>query len=236
MAQKVSSGMNKQMVVISTQNAGQYTYIEGEENGVSIWLASNQLEVSPGDTIQYRAGQAMINFHSKTLDKTFDQIIFTDAVQVLGKKGNVNSAFSDGQNSTIADLYTSQSASNPHMTTPDKTMSMTAQPVTAEISVQKMEGGYSVEELYAKRNELNGQAVAVRGTVVKFLSGIMGKNWIHLQDGSGSAGTNDLTITTQEEAKVGDTVICKGKLTADKDLGQGYVYTVILEDASLTSE
>ena len=75
----------------------------------------------------------------------------------------------------------------------------------------------------------------VRGKVVKFLPGIMGRNWMHLRDGSGSGknGDNDLTVTTSDTAAVGDIVTIKGVVHLDKDFGAGYTYAVIIEDASL---
>ena len=76
----------------------------------------------------------------------------------------------------------------------------------------------------------------VRGKVVKFTPEIMGKNWIHLQDGTGAAGTNDLTVTTSAMAKKGDTVVISGALVIDKDFGYGYAYDVIIEDADVTVE
>ena len=94
----------------------------------------------------------------------------------------------------------------------------------------------TVAELYAGKADLAGTVVSVRGKVVKFSVGIMGKNWAHVQDGSGSAGTNDLTVTTMGNAKVGDTVLVSGKLTLDKDFGGGYKYALIIEDGSVTVE
>ena len=102
--------------------------------------------------------------------------------------------------------------------------------------IKKAKGGYTVEELYVKKNELNGKKVAVRGKVVKFNSGIMGKNWIHLQDCSGKQGTNDITITTNQSVKAGDTILATGNLAINKDFGGGYNYEVIVEEATLAGE
>jgi hypothetical protein len=98
------------------------------------------------------------------------------------------------------------------------------------------EGGQTVADIFAKKAELAGKPVKVRGKVVKFSGGIMGKNWIHLQDGTGEAGSNDLTVTTQAMAKVGDTVVISGVLATDKDFGYGYAYGVIVEDAEVAAE
>jgi hypothetical protein len=108
---------------------------------------------------------------------------------------------------------------------------------TVDLSgIKKADGGKTVEEIFAGKDQLNGKTVAVRGKVVKFSPEIMGKNWIHLQDGTGKEGTNDLTVTTAAVAKTGDTVLVKGTLVANKDFGYGYKYDVIMEDATLTVE
>ena len=78
--------------------------------------------------------------------------------------------------------------------------------------------------------------VILRGKVVKFNPEIMGKNWLHVQDGTGEKGMNDLTITSAARAKVGDTVLVKGKLVLDRDFGFGYKYALIIEDAEVTVE
>jgi hypothetical protein len=102
--------------------------------------------------------------------------------------------------------------------------------------IKKAEGGKSVAELYAEKDSLSGKKVTVRGKVVKFSASIMGKNWIHLQDGTGGKDTNDLTVTTSATAAVDDTVVVTGVIAADKDFGYGYKYDVILEDATVTVE
>jgi hypothetical protein len=94
----------------------------------------------------------------------------------------------------------------------------------------------TVAEIYAEKEGLSGTVVNVRGKVVKFSVGIMGKNWAHVQDGSGANGTNDLTVTTQNTAKVGDTVLVSGKISLNRDFGGGYKYALIIEDGSIVVE
>jgi hypothetical protein len=61
----------------------------------------------------------------------------------------------------------------------------------------------------------------------------MGKNWVHLRDGTGSEGSNDILVTTQNQAKAGDVVTVKGVVRNDKDFGAGYSYKVLIEEAKL---
>ena len=111
-------------------------------------------------------------------------------------------------------------------------------PATSEpIKVEKAKGAdaYTVSEAYEKAGNLDKKAVVVRGKVVKVSKGIMGKNWVHLRDGSGDPGkgTNNLVVTTQDVPNIGDVVTAKGTLYKDKDFGSGYKYQAIVEEATV---
>jgi len=110
-------------------------------------------------------------------------------------------------------------------------------PDIGKIKVKKAEGadGKTVAEIFAYKTSLKDAPVAVRGKVVKYNPGIMGKNWLHLRDGSGSPEKkdNDITVTTLDTAAVGDVVLVRGKLHLDRDFGSGYSYPVIIEDGKL---
>lgn len=93
----------------------------------------------------------------------------------------------------------------------------------------------NIETLYAGKDRLNGQRIRISGKVVKVNNGIMGKNFFHLQDGTGKAGANDLTVTTLDMVKVGDNVVVTGLVAVNRDFGAGYTYPLILEEASVSS-
>ncbi len=108
---------------------------------------------------------------------------------------------------------------------------------TAEaIVVEKVEGGKTVADIFAGKNDLGDSNVKIRGQVVKVSNDIMGTNWLHVQDGTGEVGANDLTVTSSAIVKVGDTVVVEGKVTLDKDFGYGYKYDIIMEGAAVTVE
>jgi hypothetical protein len=103
--------------------------------------------------------------------------------------------------------------------------------------VAKAEGGKTVAEVFAEKDALANKPVTIRGKVVKANHGVMGLDWLHVRDGSGSEGTNDLTVTaTSAPAKVGDTVLVTGKVATDKDFGMGYQYPVLVEEADVKVE
>jgi hypothetical protein len=94
----------------------------------------------------------------------------------------------------------------------------------------------TVGELYEERAALEGKQVTVQGEVVKVNTGIMQRNFIHIQDGSGDAlhETNNLVITTQDNAAVGDKVKVTGTVVVDHDFGFGYHYPLLVEQATVT--
>jgi DNA/RNA endonuclease YhcR with UshA esterase domain len=109
--------------------------------------------------------------------------------------------------------------------------------VTGDIHVKKASGANArtVSEIMSMGSGLRGKTVLVRGKVVKYNADIMGKNWIHLRDGTGSVEkeTNDVLVTTSGSAKLGDIITVSGAVSTDKDFGAGYAYKVLIEDATL---
>lgn len=111
-----------------------------------------------------------------------------------------------------------------------------AKPVdVGDVKVSRATGAnaYTVLEIVTKAKALKDKQVVVRGKIVKYNAGIMGKNWVHLRDGTGSEGSNDILVTTQNQAKAGDVVTVKGVVRNDKDFGAGYSYKVLIEEATL---
>jgi hypothetical protein len=110
--------------------------------------------------------------------------------------------------------------------------------VPADTKVAELTEGQNIAYVFANKDELAGQQVSLRGKVVKYNDGIMGRNFIHIQDGSGDAadGSNDLTVTSKEATAVGETVVLTGTIILNKDFGAGYSFPVMMEGASITTE
>ena len=207
-----------QGTVMETINSAGYTYVNVDTGKDKIWAAAPETPVNKGDRVTIPPGMLMRNHHSKTLNRTFDAVYFVSAISVAGTKPTEGSPASDS-----ADMVHGRN--------------IAAVPSDINFSgIAKPEGGKTVSEIYLQKDKLVGKEVILRGKVVKFSPQIMGKNWMHIQDGTGDKGSNDLTITTSASAKVGNTVLVKGVLTTNKDFGLGYKYDVILEDAQVTVE
>ena len=200
--------------VSQTMNAGNYTYVEVESAGKRLWAAAPLLAVKVGDTVEVPQGVPMTNFRSETLNRKFDVVYFVAAIHNL----------SSGP---------AASAAQPHGMTPHQKAAVARADMDFS-GIQKPEGGKTVAEVYAEKATLAGQAVAVRGKVVKVTPSVMDRNWIHLQDGSGTGADSDLTVTSDAAAQVGDTVTARGVLAVDRDFGLGYRYAVIVEGAVLS--
>ena len=127
---------------------------------------------------------------------------------------------------------------NPHGSSPHGAVASAAE--VGDVNVAKAVGAnaYTVAEIIDQSKILKDKPAVVRGKVVKFSPEIMGKNWIHLRDGSGTAAAknNDLVLTTKDQAKVGAVVIARGIVRTDKDFGHGYAYEVIMEEASVSAK
>jgi hypothetical protein len=106
-----------------------------------------------------------------------------------------------------------------------------------DVKVPKASGkdARTVAELFSQRQALKDKTVTVRGKVVKYTPGVMGKNWIHLRDGTGTPGKdNDVTVTTQDPAAKGDVVVVKGTVSLDQNIGMGTPYPIIIQDAKVS--
>jgi hypothetical protein len=203
--------------VTETMDAAGYTYVQIDTGAEQFWAAAPQFAVQVGDDVVVPEGMPMPDYHSKTLDRTFDMVYFVPSVMVGGAQA------------MSGDMPSDHPSMDGGKTVVEET--------TVDLSgITAAEGGVTVEDMFTKKAELAGKTVSIRGKVVKFTPEIMGKNWIHLQDGTGAEGTSDLTVTTSAMAKMGDTVTVSGVVVIDKDFGYGYAYDVIIEDAEVTVE
>ena len=195
--------------IVETMNAAGYTYVLLNTDSGKIWAAATETSVKVGQRVSVPTGELMTDFSSKSLNRTFDKIYFVSGIYpegALEKAADQGHGKAGSSRTVVTDAHVE--------------------------GVAKAEGGYTVEEILTRSSELNGQKVKVRGRVVKFTAGIMGTNWMHIQDGT----PGDLTITTDTLVVKGDLVMVEGILSENKDFGAGYVYPAIIEKAMVTKE
>jgi len=223
--------------VLETMDAAGYTYLNVETPAGTKWIAVNQTPVEVGEEVTFMDGMVMQNFFSKTLDRTFPEIVFSSGL--VGKGGTPPAMPPPGSGAeSFSQALTAEGSPAADIGGGMMTGSQKAIVPFAEIKVEKAPGenSYTVEEIFSKAAELDGKTVVVRGKVMKVSPRIMGRNWVHLQDGTGSpdANTHDLVVTTSQEPEADwDIITMEGVRAANKDFGSGDSYLVIVEDANL---
>ena len=79
-AEQAASEALQRGVVEESMNAAGYSFIRVDQNGSSVWLAAPEISIDVGQSISWSGGSAMRNFTSRSLDRTFDEILFVGAV------------------------------------------------------------------------------------------------------------------------------------------------------------
>lgn len=218
--------------VIETTNTAGYTYVLVDTGTNKLWAAAPQFAVKSGDTVAVPASMPMPNYHSRSLNRDFEVVHFAGGIRVNG------GASPDGTPATgLPKNHPPIGGKFPELPKDHPPLGGKTPPAKVDLSgIKKAGGGRTIAEIYAAKASLAGRPVAVRGRVVKFNGGIMDRNWLHIQDGTGKDGSNDLTVTTDATAKVGDLVLVKGTVAVDKDFGAGYKYALMLEKADVVVE
>ena len=204
-AASAAAPLRVQGTVAEVQDTENYTYLRLTEGSSSTWVAVQHSHVVLGSKVSIDNPMEMINFESKALKRTFPRIIF----------GTIQG--------------TGDAAASPH--------GSTAKLAGMDVKVAKATGAkaYTVAEVVKQADALNGKAVELHAKVVKFNPDIMGKNWVHVRDGSGkdSDGSNDILVTTADSTSVGATVTVSGTVRTKQDFGSGYAYKVLIDGATL---
>ncbi|NIA04953.1 MAG: DNA-binding protein [Proteobacteria bacterium] len=236
-----ATGLTIKGKVMDTINAGAYTYLQVQAAQGPVWIAIPKAKVEKGQEVTVQNGMEMKNFKSRILKRTFASIIFASGIGAGNTAGNMPEAggshvAAKGGNG-FAKALESETDLSSAATTDASGGSLAAIVPSANVKVRKAEGanGYTIGELFAKRKELNNKEVRVRGKVMKVSRMIMGKNWVHIQDGTGDAlkNTHELVVTTMAVPKTGSVVLVEGVLHTDRDFGAGYRYDAIIEDAKI---
>jgi len=206
-AAQPSAGQIVSGQVLETRDAEPYTYLRLKTDQGEQWAVVDKAAVKKGASASVEVVMVVDNFESKALHKTFSSIIF----------GNLAGA--------------APGATNPHAG-----LANIAGMGPLKLAKATGTNAYTVAEIIGRANQLNNQPVRLSGKVVKVNLDIMGKNWLHLQDGSGNAAqaTHDLLVTTTGLAKLGEVVTAAGTVHTNVDLGMGYSYKVLIDNATLS--
>lgn len=229
--------------VLETMDSAGYTYVHVKTDKDKRWIAARQTAVKVGDVVQAHEGMPMPDFKSQTLNRSFDVVYFVDTIVNLSSaaagSGHPGGPLPQGHpGGAMPDGHPANGMPPGHPSVAGSASDGAPAAKPADITVAAVEPGRDIAYVHANRESLAGQTISLRGKVVKYNDGIMGRNWVHLQDGSGDPadGSNDLTITTQDATAVGDTVVVTGTVILDKDFGAGYSFPVMMEEAKISAE
>ena len=210
------SGLKK-VIVQEVLQVESYTYLNVLEEGAKKWLAVPKMEANLGEVYYVQDGMEMYNFESKELDRKFDTVYF---LRYITRDNLVDPELG---------LKDSKDEGNQVLKKESKLPTLDR----IELTLDGFEGGIQIAELFENKSQYAGKKVKIKGEVTKFSSQIMGKNWVHFQDGTEFEGAFDLMITTAENVQVGDVVVFEGLIALDKDFGAGYFYELIMENGKI---
>ena len=197
--------------VLEARSVEGYTYLRLKTSTGETWAAVPTTTVKPGERVTLADPMVMENFESKSLKRKFDRIVFA----------------------TVAGNDAAPAAASAAPAAAPKAAAAPAPGVKVAKATEP--DARTVGEVSTGKAALKDRSVTVRGQVVKVNSGILGKNWLHLQDGTGKAadGSDDLIVTTTDAAAVGDVVTISGTVRTDVNVGSGYAYAVLVENAKV---
>jgi hypothetical protein len=204
--QSVSTASTHHVKALEIIQTTSYTYLRVEENNEEFWIAVSKISAAVGDEFYFSESMEMKDFQSTELNRVFPSVFFVQ---------------------DISTTPIQESDANMH-----KDINATVNTMDSSIVIEPIKGGITISELFRNSEKYNGKKVIVKGKVVKVNSEIMGKNWIHVQDGTSEGQNFDLTITTSEVLTLNEIVAFEGVISLNKDFGAGYKYDLIMEDAT----
>lgn len=220
--------------VLELINVPNYSYLRlGAKGTEGTWAAVSTASVKVGDHARVSGATKMPGFTSTTLKRTFATIYFGTLDAVGGARGL---GPADGHHVAGASDPLNAPA-DPHAGGADPHQGMSG---SAAIDVKKVErasgpNGKTVAEVLGQRVALAGKTIRVQATVVKSTTGVLGRTYLHVRDGSGdaAAGTHDLTVTTTATPAVGAVITLEGVVALDRAIGAGYTFPTLIEDAKV---
>lgn len=180
-----------------------YTYVRVAEGDEEYWIAITKQPIEVGKKYVFQRGLMKKNFFSPEFNRVFETLYLVSDFRPMGGGSPAEEVLSTLQSGDILKVDPKQ--------------------------INRPPGSIPLADLFKNKSQYNGKQILVTGKVVKVNPMIMGRNWIHIQDGSVEG--KDLTVTTMENIPLGHVVSFEGTIALDKDFGAGYRYDIILEGA-----
>ncbi|HKO52763.1 MAG TPA: hypothetical protein VJV79_33880 [Polyangiaceae bacterium] len=250
--------------VLETMAASQYTYLRLATSNGEIWAAVPSTTIAVGAQVTVSNATKMTAFKSATLKRTFDVIYFgtlstaatqqataprfspADALAIDDQQdlppGHPDisnaplGARSGGSTDALPAGHPSidGAAASPHA--PSPAGSGSTLPALA-VAPARGSNARAIAQLSSQRAQLAGQRVRVRGQVTKVTAGVQGHTFFHLRDGKpDDPEPSDLVVTSDATPERGQVATFEGTLRTNVDIGIGYSYPILLENAVLIAE
>lgn len=189
-------------VVVDTLNGGGYTYLQIQDAKKTYWIAVEGVKIDKGTEVRFTEELRSKNFESKSLNRTFDEIVFASNLQYRTK------ALAENNLAIITELV----AESPYKQNDTITV---AQAFSDRVN------------LNGKNIKIRGKVVKVSANIMA-KSWIHIQDGTGIE---GEVGRIVFT-SADDTAKVGDIVTAQGTVSTDKNFGSGYIYKIIVENAN----
>ncbi len=213
------SGDIHQVTVEEVLPTDRYVYLRVREGKKDYWIATRKQEVEKGKRYFFKGGLLKLGFHSTEYNRTFDTLYLVSTIVPADHPMTMAGAPSEG----------AQTSRQPKKAATEGAAAAIAPPT----SPIRIKGSTAIVDIVNNPKQYADTEVQISGVVTKVNPNIMGRNWIHLNDGT--MKNFDLVVTSKDFAPPGHIATFKGIVKLDRDFGAGYYYKILVEDASLVN-
>lgn len=198
--------------ILEKMDAGIYTYVKFQTPSETYWVAIPKTDLAVGETLTVKESTWMKNFESKTLNKTFDKVMFAD--------------FEDSKKAV-------HGVDNVHGIHGQKMNNEELKPNFEQITVSnETPVKVTISELYEKKDSFKNKNVQIEGEIVQISTKVQGNSWVKISDGKEAIIVE--SNNEDEKFKRKDKVSVIATINTDVDYGFGFKYQVIGVNAQIT--
>ena len=194
------------VTVVDSLVTPRYVYLKVKEGPRSYWISTWKMPVKKGDVFYYKDGILKLNFYSKEHNMYFDTLYLISKISKAPVFAKTNA---------IDKVKTKKKGGS----------------TKSEIDKKIKRNTVALSKLLSQPEKYKGKIIKVKGKCTKVNTNIMGKNWVHIQEKDKSGKVYDLVVTTTGPATVGEECYFEGKIDTKLDLGAGYFFDIIMQDA-----
>lgn len=196
------------VTALETMMTERYVYVRVQQEDEEYWVATAKKEIEIGKPYFFNKGLLQTNFKSKEFDRVFDTLYLVSNMVPANHGGTANNM--------------------------EKSDDSESEPPIRLDKIIQVDGSTPIADIVDNPEKYKNKKVQISGKCVKGNYNIMGRNWIHLKDGT--RDDFDLVITTDENVTVGQTVTMTGTVHLNVDFGAGYAYNLIIEKGKVLKQ